>query len=373
MFGFTLDDKNFIEFYDHLYESNNGDATNTSLKILEKLKKDKVDAIFSYMRTVSEYKRLINDIDNDYCVNEMRLTKFEVLTLAEEIINTIDINYLNEYKRLKRSKKIKLSRKKIKNISKLYSEYIPKDEKIIISRRYNFNDVTDLVHEFMHHTNSYTEEHVTSNIYEEFISIYYEFYSMMYVIDHLYSKKDEIDTLWRLQISKEKLESAYEFIPLVLTNKYGKVSYENYLKLINEYNLFINQSDKAYNNMLRRYKGTIDLLEMQNDIDYISSLIHKNNTEKNIFKHLDKYVFVSNRYLVGLFLSFYFLNENKDYVLMFNKCINDNKYKKGREVYNMVNSILYNLYDYFPDIKDNINLFIDKYSNKKEKVLKKRF
>ena len=128
----------------------------------------------------------IKNINLDNNTKENDLSFEDVYNLAREIIKNIDKNYLDSYDKLIPSGELDFSYNN-DYIDSSCTVCLQNDEVIgkyiNINRNFNYEDVTTLVHEFIHYTNfksiNYNREALT-----EFLSIYFEMYGYDYLLDN---------------------------------------------------------------------------------------------------------------------------------------------------------------------------------------------
>lgn len=127
------------------------------------------------------------------------LTFEDVYLLAREIIEQIDKNYLHDFDQLIQSGELDFSYGSSYVGShcavKFEENYIKKS--ININRSFNYNDVIELIHEFIHYTNIHKNSK-NWGYFAEFLSIYFELFAIDYLIDKGI-RKEEIDYFSRLK------------------------------------------------------------------------------------------------------------------------------------------------------------------------------
>lgn len=198
-----------------------------------------LNEIFKYLEIEHPffYKNLINLARfNDAFLNRMEqytfesnikcnhLTWEEVFLLAREIIERIDSSYLEAYDRLVPSGILDFSYDCDDSDSYVLTTYDCKGNikrKIInVSRAFNYDDVRKLVHEFIHYTND-LEFSVSRNQITEFLSIYFEYFAIFYMLEKGIDT-DELDCYLRLKktIANSKRLYNYEIV-LVAYREFG--------------------------------------------------------------------------------------------------------------------------------------------------------
>ena len=168
---------------------------NEICKYLEKENAFLLENIYAISRLNDEVLKHIEDYRLDNKTKQNKLTFEDVFLLARKIIASIDKSYLESFDNLIKSGELDFSFESAYEDSVCISMHRKNQVKQIINinREFNYNDVRLLVHEFIHYTNG---KHISPNrhYFTEFLSIYFEFYT----IDYLLKKginKDEIDSM----------------------------------------------------------------------------------------------------------------------------------------------------------------------------------
>lgn len=277
------------------------------------------------------------NFDNEVVTN--KLTFEDVFYLAREIIEQIDVSYLDSFDNLIKSGELDFSYENKYDCScyeYYYNENGEVTKKFInINREFSYEDVVTLVHEFIHYING---DKITNIRYylTEFLSIYFEFFA----IDFLLKKginKEEMDYLYRFKGTKKscKLFYRYELI-LLAYSKFGKIDDNSYVILKQ---FFLDISKETFENECRDFCELLCKAEK--------------NTEEAIKKNpqcfgeiISKEFITGNyRYIMGTALAIYARKyvDFKDIVYL-NNHIND---YEDRDVFDICKSIGINKYNDF--------------------------
>ena len=155
---------------------------------------------------------ILNDIIYDYLSQislenetiENHLTFEDIFLLAREVVEHIDKNYLSSYDKLISSGELEFDYEKIDTQSWCTSKYenkIAVSQNIHISRKFNYNDVSTLIHEFIHYTNGKKDTNIRDYL-TEFLSIYFELYTNLYLLKKGIPN-NELDYFARLKYLKK--------------------------------------------------------------------------------------------------------------------------------------------------------------------------
>ncbi len=208
----------------------------------------------------------------DYKLNNQtksnKITFMDVFNLAREVISNIDINYLEQYDNLIKKGELDFS----------YHNDYPDSECVIyhghsfirklinINREFNYNDICTLVHEFIHYIHG---DNDTNNEYylAEFLAIYFELYSLDYLIDQGINK-EEIDYLYRIKEAKKSSIIFYRYELILLAYiKFGNINSETYQLLQEFYHTstkesFLAECQLFYKNLNIIIDNNQDLLDI---------------------------------------------------------------------------------------------------------------
>ena len=292
------------------------------------------------------------NLDNETKRN--KLTFEDVFLLAREIVESIDKNYLESFDNLIKSGELDFSFEGAYEDSQCISMY-KKDyvkQIININRAFNYNDVWVLVHEFIHYTNSHKKS-INKYYFAEFLSIYFEFYTIDYLLEKGINK-EEIDYFFRIKSAKRHsiIFLYYEIVLLAFT-KFGNLD-EDTVSLLQCYLLNIEREvfEKEclilYNNLSlveRNYKEEI------------------NKEPKNFGGILSEEFITQNyRYILGTILAIYARKFSKfEDIVYLNNHINE---CDDRSVYDICLSIGIDLND--DEFIQKIFLALDEYIDSKQ-------
>lgn len=264
------------------------------------------------------YKHLY---DNEFKKNNTQnnLTYNDVYMLAREIIESINPNYLKEFDKLINSGQLDFSyEQEYDDCEYVYIERGNKSYNLInINREFNYNDVVNLIHEFIHYTNG--DKKVTRNRYylTEFLSIYFETYAIDYLINKGINK-DEIDYEIRLESTFDRASSFYYVeSPLICFMDFGSINDDNYeMFKFKYYPIDRSAFDKECRillDYLRKIEKKYRENHFKDDYDY-----------DEVIKDCANLLITNFKYLFGTILSMYaFKHCKKENILYLNEHIND--------------------------------------------------
>lgn len=184
----------------------------------------------------------IGNYDLDWNPVQNKLTYKDVFLLAREILATIDSGYLPSFDSLITSGKLDFSfdaSYKDSSCVTFWNKGQIIQKLINVNREFNYNDVITLIHEFIHYVNAEANT-VNRHYFTEFLSIYFEIYSVLYLL-----KKDvprnEMDALNRIKNLKRASSQFFQYeIPLLAFEKIGNIN-ENTVPLLQKYFVEIKQ------------------------------------------------------------------------------------------------------------------------------------
>jgi len=260
----------------------------------------------------------------------------KTLELVREFLESIDKNYLNIFKKCLSDGTFDLFLPEDDLIERPgYPITFPKPKaNINVPICNNIKDGAVIIHEFFHFLNDDNKYHITTELFTEMISIYFELRYVIFLIEKGYDNVNLSKLLYeRIDDSKEAANSLFgSSAVLDIYNKTGKVNYGNY-KFINKY--------------VDTYKG--------NHI-----LIRETKKIKNISQSLDS--FESDiSYLFGTLISIMAIEEHKVYDLKM-KYINDNINSFS------IKDVLYNLDVKLEEYESWIGLCVDKLEKSLENI-----
>lgn len=229
---------------------------------------------------------------------ENHLTSLEVYSLAREIIEKIDENYLLEFDQLISSGELDFSYAKEYNGSQCLRISINNQVKqlININREFNYNDVVVLVHEFIHYTNG-NKRSKNEYYLGEFLSIYFEMYALFDLLNQGINK-EEIDYFYRIKSAKRHANGLYHYEVILLAYlKFGNLS-DNTVTLLQKYFCSMKKEDFE-----KECKELYQILTREEE---------KIKENPKAFGYILSDVFINSdyRYLLGTLLAIYALKES---------------------------------------------------------------
>jgi len=292
----------------------------------------------SYIHLTNNYNLEIYDTKNNLTFNDVYL-------LAREIIESIDASYLKYYDKILDNGQLDFSYD-CEYFDSQFIYNLKNGKRLInINRTFNYIDVATLIHEFIHYMNG-LESTFSNNRYilTEAISIYFEEYAKLYLLNKGISK-EELFLNERI-ICTKKAASNFNWYSLILLayEKYGNID-ENTYQLLNKYICNIPKEDfedecsKALNFCEKEHEKYKFEYKMTSDD------INMNNFEEKLFEHLTTFLNVSYRYIFGTYMAYYALEHSS----------------KEKMVYlcNHINEYPYSMMNVF-DILEEANIDVDK-------------
>lgn len=178
---------------------------------------------------------------------QTNLTYNDVYLLAREIIEKIDKNYLKYYNKLIESGELDFSYEHSYYDSFCQHNFDTGQNIIDINRKFNYLDISTLVHEFMHYTNALTKNYsVNRHILTETISIYYEEFAKKYLLERGIDKSK----LWfneRLYHTSNSIPNFNNYnIILIAYSEFGNIDKNTY-KMLNKF--FVNIPEHEFEQM----------------------------------------------------------------------------------------------------------------------------
>lgn len=302
----------------------------------------------------------LNKYDLNLNPKENKLTSEEVYILARKIIKKIDNSYLEDFDNLIKSGELDFNYEQ-KDIDSECITDIKKEIRLInVNRRFNYNDVVVLVHEFIHYTNAYIPHTKNKHYFCEFLSIYFELYAIDYLIESGISQ-EEIDYLERFRTIRNmaRIFFNYEIVFLAFL-KFGNLN-QNTINYLKEYIMDIKEEQFNYeckcvlkniSNVLEKFK-----VEIENEPSKLGMILSE---ELKITNHY--------RYILGTTLAVYAKKYGD-----FNKIVYLNNHLddyNDKSVYEVCLGIGIDLED--KNFLNNLLAILDEYINKySEDKLKK--
>lgn len=289
----------------------------------------------------SLYEKLKN-IDLNHKFHENNLTFEDIFNIARNEIEKINPNYLEKFDKLidsgsleffTKEKNITIKERndyeKLSQIENSEEEtrnnstcnYTKNDYFINLARKYNYNDVLILIHEFIHSTNASENMGEYRYILTEFFSIYFEMCTIKNLLGSGINSSG-LDIFDRIKdtgkISKKMNE--YDLV-LMYYNLFGNIKENSYKDLI-KYNI-VSISKEEFDNSCQF---------LLNYFDYKKDEYNSKNKEFDLYNYrkcISSLFSSGYRYLYGTLFSCYLLeNGNKDKIVWLNDHINDEKIKK---------------------------------------------
>lgn len=249
----------------------------------------------------------------------------EVYLLARQVIETIDKNYLKYYDKLIESGELDFDYEEKYDGSGCTHFFDTGKNIINIHRKFNYIDVSTLVHEFMHYTNALTKEvSINRHILTEAISIYFEEYAKR----NLLGKGIDQSELWlneRLYLTSRCIKSFQNYNLILLAySKFGNID-ENSYQMLSDFFIQISKSD--FETMCI---NALQLLDKRSDeVDFEIKMEYgciPDNYEQIRFSRLVRLVNVGYKYIFGTVVAYYALQHSTlEKMVYLNNHINDAK------------------------------------------------
>lgn len=264
---------------------------------MEKTNPFLLENLDSICRLNDSFLSFIKKFSFDNKVIQNRLTFEDVFNLAREIIVRIDSAYLKSFDHLIQSGELDFDYEG--NLRDSECIHMIKNHSfqqlINISRQFNYNDVLILIHEFIHYTNGTTNS-LNRNYFTEFLSIYFEFYS----IDYLLKKginKDEMDCLRRFKSAKYHSSFLFRYeIVLLAYISFGNLA-DDTVSLLQTY--FLNISKKNFEQECTWLYESLSSIEQENQ-----EILQKKPGMLGCILSED-FIAYNYKYLLGTFLAIY--------------------------------------------------------------------
>lgn len=250
-----------------------------------------------------ELSNALSDIDINFKSNENKITYLDVINISAEVIASIDSKYLKTFYKLISDGTIDFSYNNEYNYSHVSLLNNQNTKLININRNFNYSDVVTLAHEFFHYTNLKSNSSLNQYILTEFISIYFE----TYTINYLKQKNipySEIVPNDRIGDLIDCINSYQSYSPILLGyEKFGNINLDT-LKKLNKY--FFEYTKEEFD------EDCYDLLGYfyTQEEHYYNQLSVGFEKDQDEFDFSISQVMIDNyRYLLGTVLSFYCLTE----------------------------------------------------------------
>ena len=305
---------------------------------------DKYSLFSNHLRSLAllndDMCKYLNKYSLSFEKQENDLTFEDIYMLGREILESIDPKYLTDYDNLIKSGELDFGYESEYKDSEFSRNYIKNTKYINLRREFNYQDVPNLIHEYVHYINAKDKFTLNRHLLTEFLPIYFEMYATDYLVDkgidlnEIYYKKRLLHT--RGIVNRlYKLES-----PLLAYRYFGDLSNETY-KLLNKNVMKINKStfDSECDNLLK-YLKCDDINKAGYDIAY------------------------DYRYLIGTALAFY---ARKNCTLQDILWLNDNINDELDDVTGLLEKINIDVKDstFKDSVKESIYEYLQKYNVKK--------
>lgn len=264
----------------------------------------------SFLKFIENYSLDNKDIENN-------LTYEDVYYLAREIVEHIDKDYLESFDNLIQSGELDFSYENAysdSNCAGMYKNGLAVRKLININREFNYNDVRLLIHEFIHYTNIQNDS-INQKYLTEFLSIYFEFYT----IDYLLKKginKEEIDYLYRIKNVKRHSIVLFQYETILLAyTKFGNLD-ENTISLLQKY--FLNIKKEVFEKECTTLYKNLCIAEEKNKERI------KENPKKLGCVLAEEFIAYNYKYILGTFLAIYaYKYSNFSEIVSLNNHINE--------------------------------------------------
>lgn len=309
-----------------------------------------------------KFSKFIKNYSLENKIEENTLTFNDVYLIARKIIEIINKDYLEKFDKLIETGQLDFSY----NNEYFDSHYVNENGQDIINinRIFNYGDVILLIHEFIHYTNDKEKYSINRYLLTEFLSIYFELYSINFLIDNKNISKNEIDYFDRLTSTKKKSNrfSWYESV-LLAYEKFGSID-NNSVNLLKEYYLKI--KEEQFNKECLNVLNNLERIEKEYNekIKYEKQFNINELTSKLCFNLEADY-----RYILGTILAFYAIKYCKiEDIVYLNDHINDEKYAY-MDIYEILLSIGIDLNSQHFNENTFVGMeeFINKYNNNLKK------
>ncbi len=338
------------------YKLINDYFNNISLRMFKD--KDIEDNFLSIIRLNDKYNKFIGDRllkNKTYYkhLDEVKMSYIDVINITKEIINTINPKYTEIIDNLLSNGKLDFAYEDgIYHDSYVIYNRHTKNKLININRTFTFNDVVILIHEFMHYVTSISTS-FNDYIITEFISIYFELYANIYLLNNYNPSLSSIYYEERLLSSYKRSDSIYgiEF-PFIAYINFGNLN-ENSYNLVNQYILPYTKKNYEF------------------ECNKVIRLIEKENNEKNKYIQSSQFSLIERNiyYFLATIMAFYVRGkyDMKDVINLAENVSNDEKYDLSLfEIFKKYNLKIED--DIFNITFDEIEKYLSLFENKKQRV-----
>ena len=270
-----------------------------------------------------DFCSLIRNYDLKSEKMQANLSYNDVYLLARQIIEEIDKNYLKYYDKLIETGELDFDYEEKYGDSACTHFFDTGQNLIDIRRKFNYLDVSTLVHEFMHYTNSLTKDYsLNRHILTEAISIYFESYAKNYLL----SKGIDQSELWfneRLYSTGWHIKRFQNYNLILLAySKFGDIDESSY-QMLSDFFIQISKSDfeTICINALRLLDKRSDEVDFEMKMEYGCI---PDNYEQKRFSRLARLVNVDYQYIFGTVVAYYALQHSTlEKMVYLNNHIND--------------------------------------------------
>lgn len=323
---------------------------------LELEKKDSflLENLYFISMISEDFTHFIKQFDFKEDKLENNLSYEDVYSIAREIIASFNEDYLIEYDKILNDGTLDFNYDKDK--SGCWFRIRDGHKMIDIEREFNYVDVVNLIHEFIHYTNGCNKMTINRYLLTEFLSIYFEIYAQKYLLEHYNVPKETLGIYFRIEATKRVSNAiSWYSIPFYAFLNNGSID-ENSYQFTNEY--FIKESKESFENECKtlldkcekaeqRYRRKILYEKEFNDKEFINYLVY----DLGLTSHY--------RYLLGTVLAYY-ATSNVD----IKNIISLNNFINSEESANM------SVFDLLLKFGIDLDNFADKDFSSKEEVLK---
>lgn len=256
--------------------------------------------------------KLKDSVDYRLYDKKSNLTFMDVYNLARDIIESINPKYLRDYDKILDNGILNFDYENNQNPSSFTYDYDTNKMSININRSFSYRDVITLIHEYFHYTNYSENNSINQNILTEFISIYFETYTINYlrgigISDEDINSYDRLDDL----IKNYELFKPYSEI-ITIFNNYGGV--DKYC--IDKY---CERNENANFNFVIQKSVVLSFVLEVIEHNYYESECKDFSLEENLSEMFkDNY-----KYIIGIIFTFYAIDSvDKESIVLLNDNIN---------------------------------------------------
>lgn len=306
--------------------------------------------------TSEKFLEFVSDYELKENYNENSLTYEDIYKIAREIIESINKKYLPIYDKIIDNGILDFN---YENDGSGSCCYIKNNNILIdVGRKFTYDDITCLVHEFIHYINNNNNtkrETINRYLFTEFISIYFEIYAQRYLLKKYDAPIDAIGIYSRLIDAQKCAEKICIYsIPFFAYEKNGNLSEKSYD--------FINEcfEDETQENFEIKCKKLLEVCESV-DQDYRHEILYEKEFNERDFGRYGIFrtgISRHYRYLLGTLLAYYSIdNIDINYMIKLNEFVNTDEASQLTPI------------DLLTEFGINMNDFLDKSLESIEKVL----